>query len=230
MRIAIGIWLALAAFIQASTLDFKEIFQTIDAPADVTTVTANYEFTNKSNTAVTIQKLDPGCSCVAAEITDGKIRYEPGESGSISAKFDMTNFSGSVDKAILLYLDKDPMDKPSQILKLKVNIPVLVGVEPKTLKWEIGGKPAPQTIKIRIIDGQTIHVTDIQSSSDAFSYQLKTLEDGRSYDLVITPKDMKSPSIGVFRIETDCKIQKHRIQQAFGVVRRPTPSEAAAKK
>lgn len=228
MRIAIGILLALAAFIQASTLDFKEISQTINAPADVTTVTATYEFTNKSGKSVTIQKLDPGCSCVLAEIADGKLRYGPGESGTISAKFDMANFSGSVDKAILLYLDKDPLDKPSQVLKLKVNIPVLVGLEPKTVQWEVGGKLKPQTIKIRIIDGQTIHVTNVQSSSDAFSYQLKTLEDGRSYDLIVTPKDMKSPSIGVFRIETDCKIAKHRIQQAFGVVRKP--SKVAAKK
>ncbi|MEO8614320.1 MAG: DUF1573 domain-containing protein [Luteolibacter sp.] len=229
MKYAIGIWLTLAALVHAGTLDFKELSKEINAAADATSTTAEFEFTNKTSRAITIKKCDPGCSCVAVQISDGKLRYEPGESGVISAKFDMTNFSGTVDKVIALFLDDDPADKPSQVLKLKINIPVLVALEPKTLKWNLGANANPQTIHIKIIEGQTIRVTNVKSSSEAFTLKLNTLEEGKLYDLVVTPNAMEAPGIGVFRVETDCKIQKHRIQQAFGVVRKPTPAETATK-
>jgi hypothetical protein len=229
MKLAFGIWLTLAALLSAGTLDFKEMSKEINAPADATSVTADFEFSNKTDKPITITKSDPGCSCVSVQISAGKFRYEPGESGTIRAKFDMTNFSGSVDKAILLYLDNDPDDKPSQILKLKINIPVLVSLDPKTVKWEVGAKPESKTIHIKIIEGQTIHATSVKSSTAAFSCELKTLEDGRSYDLIVTPNDISAAGIGVFRIETDCKIQKHRVQQAFAVVQKPALSQTAAK-
>lgn len=201
----------------------------INAAADAATVTAEFEFTNKTDKPITIKKCDPGCSCVSVQISEGKLRYEPGQSGVIRAKFDMTNFSGTVDKVIAMFLDNDPEDRPSQVLKLKVNIPVLVSLEPKTLKWDIDSKAGPQIIHIKMFDGQTIRVTDVKSTSEAFTCELKTLEEGKRYDLVVTPIDLSAPGIGVFRIETDCKLQKHRIQQAFAVVRKPTPAETAAK-
>jgi hypothetical protein len=230
MKTLMSIFLALVAITHAATLDFKELSQVLNAPADMMTVTVNYEFTNKSERAITITKCDPGCTCVSVEIAGGKLSYEPGESGSIRAKFDMTNFYGTVDKAILLYLDNDPVDQPSQILKLKVNIPVLVGLNPKTVKWVVGEKPEVKTVEIRIIEGQTIHINDVKSSSPDFTFQLKTLEDGKSYNILITPKDTKSPHIGVFSIKTDCKIAKYRVQQVYSVVQKPRHTEAAADK
>jgi hypothetical protein len=229
MRKTFGIWLAFAAVIHAAGLDFAEISKEIHAPADVTTVTADFEFTNKSGLPVTITKSDPGCSCVAVQVSGGKFRYETGESGMIRATFDMTNFSGTVDKVIALWLDKDPVDKPSTLLKLKVNIPVLVAMEPKTLKWELGGKGEPQTIQITMLEGQKINVTSVQSSSDSFICELKPVEPGKHYELIVTPTNVGVAGIGVFRIETDCQIKKHRTQQAFAVVRKPTAAETAAK-
>lgn len=229
MKIATAIWLAIATLIQAAGLEFKEISKVIDAPADVADVTAEYEFTNTSDKPVTIVKSDPGCSCMAIQVSDGKLRYEPGESGTLRAKFEMGNFSGAVDKAIALWLTGDPDEKPSVILKLTVNIPVLVALEPKTLKWELGGKGGPQTIDIRMAEGQTIRVTDVKSSSSAFIFKTETVEEGKHYQLIVTPVDMASPGIGVIRIDTDCAIAKHKTQQAFAVVRKPTPGEAAAR-
>lgn len=228
MKLATGIWLALSIFSFAGALEFVETSKEINAPVDVTTVVAEYEFTNKTQKPVTIIKSDPGCSCVAVQISEGKLRYGPGEKGTIRATFDMGNFTGSVDKVIALWLDNDPIDKPSTMLNLKVNIPVLIGLEPKTLKWDLDGKPEPQTIQIKMAEGQTIRVTGVKSSSDSFVCQLKTVQEGRQYELVVTPTDLEKPGIGVFRIETDCTVAKQKTQQAFGVVRRPTPAENAA--
>jgi len=229
LEISLVLWLAMAAAVQAGKLEFKALLQEIHAPADVTTVTADFEFKNTTTVPVTIAKSDPGCSCLKVQISGGKLKYAPGESGVIRATFDMGNFSGTVDKMIALWLDDDPADKPSMALTVRVHIPVLVGLEPKTLKWEIGGSAQAQTIKIQMAGDQPITVQRISSSSAAFTYELKTVAEGKEYQLIVTPTVMDAPGMAVIRIETDCKIAKHRVQQAFGVVRKATPAETAAK-
>lgn len=229
MKFAIGIWLALTAFSQAAGLEFAKLLKEVNAAADVSTVTTDFEFKNTGDKAVTIAKTDPGCSCLKVEISGGKLKYAPGESGVVRTTFDMGNFSGTVDKMVALWIDDDPADKPSMTLTVRVHIPVLVALEPKTVKWNLGGKPEPQTIQIRMAEGKSIHVTGVKSSSPAFACELKALEEGKKYDLIVTPQDMNAPGISVFRIETDCAISKHRIQQAFAVVRKPSPADVVAK-
>lgn len=224
MKIVWGIWLALAALAHAG-LDFKETLKEVQAPADAKTVTADFEFTNRTDTAVTVAKVDPTCSCISIKIKDGKLRYAPGESGLIRAEFDMGNFSGVVDKVVAVWLDGDPVDKPSVALTVRVNIPVLISLEPKTLKWNAGGKGEPQVVRIVMNHTSPIHVTGVNSSSKAFKQELKTIEDGKRYELIVTPVDVDSPSLAVIRIETDCDIAKHRLQQAFAVIRKPVPGQ-----
>jgi len=229
MKIGFGIWLALIVWVRAAGLDFPDTLKEIHAPADVKTVTTDFEFTNRSDKAVTVREYKPTCSCVAVTIKGGKLRYLPGESGVVRAEFDMGNFSGVVDKAVALWLDNDPAEKPSLTLTVRVHIPVLVSMEPKTLKWDLNGKVEPQIIRVTMNHSKPIRVTGVSSSTEAFKKELKTIEEGKTYELVVTPTDIATPGLGVLRIETDCDIAKHRIQQAFAVVRKPSPAEAAAK-
>ena len=229
MKFAIGIWLTLAAFAQAAGLEFTELLKEVNAPADVTTVTTDFNFKNNGTKPVTITKSDPGCSCLKVEISGGKLKYAPGESGVVRTTFDMGNYSGTVDKMVALWLDDAPANKPSMSLTVRVHIPVLVALEPKTVKWNLGGKADPQTIQIRMAEGKLIRVTGVKSSSPSFKTELKTLEEGKKYDLVVTPMEIDASGISVFRIETDSDVTKHRVQQAFAVVRKPSPADVATK-
>lgn len=229
MKFAISIWLTLAAMVQGAGLEFTDLLKEVNAAADSSILTVDFPFTNKGDKPVTIAKSDPGCSCLKIQISGGKLKYAPGESGVVRGTFEMGNLFGTVDKIVALWLDNDPEDKPSVKLTVRVHIPVLVGLEPRTVKWDLGGKADPQTIQIRMAEGKPIRVTGVKSSSDAFACELKTLEEGRKYDLVVTPLVINSPGMGVIRIETDCEISKHKVQQAFAVVRKPTPATAAAK-
>lgn len=230
MRFALVIWCSLLALARAGTLEFKEVFKEVHAPADVKTVTAEFDFTNRTNQEVTITKYESTCSCMAVAVKGGKLRYAPGESGLIRAEFDMGNFSGEIDKVIHLYLDKAPLDKPSLSLTVRVHIPVLINLEPKTLKWKIGGKAEARTIKIDMNHTKPIKVTKITCSSEAFKAELKTVTEGKAYELVVTPLAIDKSSLAILRVETDCDIVKHRIQQGFAVVSKPTAAEAAANK
>ena len=227
-RIACGIWLALIAFVQAG-LDFPSTLKEVHAPADAKTVSADFEFTNHSDKSVTVAKVDPTCSCIAVKIKDSKLRYAPGESGVIRAEFDMGNFSGTVDKVVAVWLDNDAADMPSVALTVRVHIPVLVSLEPKTLKWDLDGKGGPQTVKIEMNHTQPIHITSVNSSSETFTCEIKTIEDGKSYELKVTPVSVNTSGLAVLRVETDCDIQKHRIQQAFAVIRKSSPAVTAGK-
>lgn len=223
MKYIIGIWLAAAAIVQAAGLEFSEPVKEVTAPADAVTVTGDFNFTNKSDKPITIAKADPTCSCLKVQISGGKLKYEPGESGVIRTTFEMGNFSGTVDKVLAIYLEHDPADKPSLQLTLRVHIPVLIGLEPKTLKWEMGGKPDAQTIQIRMAEGKTIRVTSVKSSSEVFKCELKTLEEGKKYDLIVTPLALEAPAMAVIRIDTDCALKNHRTQQGFAVVHKKSP-------
>lgn len=220
MKFAIAFWISLAAFTQAAKLDFKDLLQEVTAPADAKEVVTEFEFTNNSGKPVKIVKTDPGCSCLHVEIKGGKLTYQPGEAGLIRTTFDMGNFSGTVDKVVVIWLDDDPESKPSLRLTSRVHIPVLVTLEPKTLAWELGGKVEPKVIKIEMMEGETIHVDSVSSSNPAFETKLETVKDGHEYKLTVTPASVDKPAIAVIRISTDAKVARQKIQQAFGVVRK----------
>lgn len=226
MKFAFIIWLAVSGWIQAAALDFPLVLKEVHAPADAKSVTVDFEFSNRSDKPVTVTKYDPTCSCISVQIKDSKLCYAPGEAGLIRTEFDMGNFAGTVDKVVAVWLDDDPPDKPSLALTVRVHIPVLVVLEPKTLKWDLLEAPEPKTIHIRMNYEKPIRVASVTTSSEAFKYELKTLEEGKSYDLTVTPLDTQSPGLAIFRIETDCPLSKHRIQQAFATVRKPSPAPA----
>jgi hypothetical protein len=215
----------LAARLCAAGLEFPQTLKEIHAPADAERVTADFNFQNHTDKPVVIKSFKPTCSCVAAEVAGGKLTYAPGESGVLRATFKMENFSGTVDKAIPLWLDGDPEESPSVTLTVRVHIPILVLAEPKTLKWNVGSDPVPQKIRIRMNHQEPIHVTNTTSSSEAFTLSLATIQDGREYELTVTPKATTTQGLAVIRLETDCKVQKQRMQQVFAIVRKPTPGE-----
>ena len=211
--------LAIATFAHSAQLKFAETLREVHAPAEAKTVTTDFTFTNHSDKPVIISRYESACSCMKVEISDAKLRYAPGESGTIRAEFDMGNFSGEVDKTIGIWLDGDAKDKPSVTLTARVHIPVIVKIEPKTAKWTLKDKAKPQTIAITMHDTQPVRITKVSSSSENFRHELKTIVDGKSYELVVTPINLTTPTLAIFRIETDCRLSKHKIQQAFAVIR-----------
>jgi hypothetical protein len=229
MKIALAMMLLLQVVVHAGGLEFKSLVVDQDATMDASIVVTDFEFTNKGDKPVTITKCDPTCTCLTVEISGGKLKYAPGESGIIRTTFDVGNSTGIVEKGVAVFLDKDPLDKPSLNLQVNIHVPVLVALEPKTLSWELGSKPESKTIHIKIADGHSINVVDVKSK-ESFSCELKTIEKGSAYDLVVTPKSVDSPDLGVIRIETDSKIAKQKTQQAFAVVRKALPTKEISRK
>ncbi|BCU79114.1 hypothetical protein llg_38290 [Luteolibacter sp. LG18] len=212
----------------AGGLSFNETSKVLQAEADAKTVNASFAFTNKGDKEVTIKRIESSCSCLASGPEGKKLSYAPGESGTIQAAFDVAAATGSVEKQIGIWLDGDPEDKPSVQLDLKVTIPEVITIEPKTLKWETGSEVKAQSIVFTVNWREPVRFTGVTTGSTAFTHELKTLVEGKKYELVIKPQATKEPALGVFHLATDCKLEKYQDVMAYAVVRRPLPGEAKA--
>ena len=71
------------------------------------------------------------------------------------------------------------------------------------MQWEIGKDAGPQVIHITMHDDKPVRILGVTTSSPSFRHVLKTIEEGRKYDLEITPESPLQVGLGLFRIETD---------------------------
>lgn len=221
-----AIWFLLAGLLGAAGLTFESELVEVKAGAGAATVNAEFRFENKTGKVVHIARYDKSCSCVGVEIAGGKLAYKPNEKGVVKMVFDVGNFSGTVDKLIVIWLEGDPDAKPSVTLTVRVHIPVLVEMDQKTLKWSIGGKGEAQKIEIRMTHEKPIRIEKVTCTSELYKTELKVVEEGRHYQLWVTPLQMDGPSLAIIRMETDCEVERHRTQQAFATVRKDPPAGA----
>ncbi len=224
MKIFLSAWIALATSLAAAGLKFDESLIEVDAPIDSKTVTKDFKFTNTSDADVVIREADAGCSCLAVKVAGGKLAYAPGESGTLRATFELGSFQGTVDKPINIWLKTDPDEKPSHTVTLRVHIPEMIKLSPRTLKWDMNSEPAMQVMEIEMDYEKPIHVESVTSSNPDFEAKLVTVEEGKKYKVEVTPKRTDVPSLAVLRIETDMDVQKYRIQQFFAAIS-PAPVE-----
>ncbi|MBC7980277.1 MAG: DUF1573 domain-containing protein [Armatimonadetes bacterium] len=219
MKICLTIWLALANLLLGAGLKFDETHLEVHAALDAKEVVSEFKFTNSGTVPVKIKDADAGCSCLSVKVVGDKLSYAPGESGTLRATFEIGSFQGAVDKPIHIWLDGDAEDKPSHTLVLRVHIPVIIKLEPKTLKWEIGDEATSKVIDVMMEYGKPIHITSLTTGSGPFTSKLITLKEGKHYQIEVTPENTNTPGLVIVRIETDVDVAKQRVQQGFAVVK-----------
>ncbi len=221
MKFLLFLSLAFPSLIRAE-LVFDAQKKEIHAPPDAQKIVCDFAFENKGKDFVKIERYESTCSCMSVQITeDGKLEYAPGEKGVLRANFDMENFTGQVEKNVRLWLVGDKEDAPSVTLVVNVHIPVLVDVQPRTLEWLGKGPWEEKVMKIRMNHTEPIEIVRATLSNPCFSLEMKTLEKGKEYELVVKPlvKPDTPPGMGVIHIETNCSIQKQKKLMAFVLVR-----------
>jgi hypothetical protein len=202
-------------------LKFENPVIEVDAGLNEKTVTRDFKFTNVGEKAIKITAADGGCSCMTTQVAGGKFVYAPGDTGILRATFEIGSFQGSVDKPIHVWLEGDPEDSPSGTVTLRVNIPVIIGIEPKTVKWEVGEPAEPKSIDVTMNYGKPIHIKSVSTSNDSFSVKLITVEEGKHYKVEVTPAGTASAGLSIVRIETDVDVDKQRVQQGFASISPP---------
>ena len=214
------ILLSMSAVVAGDGLTFtKNRIATTVAP-DAKKVKVSYTFENKSQRTITIARYDSACSCLSAQVKGGKLVYKPGEKGEMKVEIELKNFSGLVEKTVLLWTADDPENTPSSVLTVAITIPKLFEVSPLTIFWDQNGTKEAKVFKLKVNHDKPIHILNNVSTNNNFVYQIKTIRDGWEYELVVTPKNVTTPAFGMIKLTTDSPIPRYQRQMAFVCVRR----------
>lgn len=148
-------------------------------------VKGEFRFTNKGDYAIRVLSIKPSCGCTTASLE--KRLYQPGESGSIAATFNLSASPGDVDKTISVWTD----DKAGETVKLKIGATVkeYVRVTPRNLLWREGNPLEAKSIDIKVVHDEPINVSMGEPDNDEFEVKFETLKAGRSYRITAVPRD-----------------------------------------
>ncbi len=218
------IFLVSASLAVSAEFTFKETIRAVTAKPDAKTVYVEFDFQNNSDQTITILNFNAPCTCLNVKLRreDQKesFVFEPGVKGTVIGMLDFENFKGTIDKVIEIRTDQDEGKKPSIVLTCRVTIPVLIRTDKANLGWKVGADLTPQEFRIivseesesliKIIDDQAGYGVDAN-----FKYEMEMITDGREYKVTVTPLHTKSPSIGVVKFMTDCKIPRYKKVQIF---------------
>lgn len=192
----------------------------LKAKADEDELKAVYKFTNKGKEDVRVLRVETSCGCLKAA-ADKEI-YAPGESGVINAVFQLSKFTGQQEKAITVISNEK--ENPRQKLRVAVDIPKVVEITPQLLEWKVGEEAKTKSFRIKVPHTDPVKILSVKPSRDTFAYEMKVIEEGRDYEIFLTPTSTEAPMLGVLRIETDCAIEKHKRQMAFFSISKPRPA------
>lgn len=208
--------MASATFAVAGELVFETLTIETTASPDQEMVVCDFPFKVTGESAAVIKMSTAPCSCLEAEISDnGRLTWQPGESGVVRGLFKIGTFRGTVDKKISLIM----ADGSEHTLTILMTTPELLQIEPKTLKWKLSEKVESKSFEIQVQGEDDINIVEVSGTNDEkFPYQLEVLEEGRRYRLTVTPSESVEVGFGLIRFLTDSKYKKHQSYQAFAVV------------
>lgn len=228
MRALLICWIAGCLPLVAGTLKFGEPTKEITVANDQKSATVDFPFKNESTDDVVIEKNASDCPCAAVGVKDSKLAYKPGETGTVRIVFDLGKVPETADKLVSIYLKGDSEDHPSIKLTTRIVVPVVVQLEPRSVTWDVGGKPEPKTITVTMNDSEPVKILSLTSSDPNFTQKLKTIEEGKKYEVVITPASTTEPGMGVLQVETDSKSDNRRSHPVYMLVRQPQPKSGQA--
>ena len=181
-------------------------------------VVGEFAFTNSGTYPVTIHSVKTNCDCTTAELE--KKVYQPSESGIIKAVFKPGNREGHQRKTILVKTDDDK--EQNVLLVLKIDLKEIVSIEPKAVIWQAGEEATSKTITIRIKQEAPLKIVDVvhlprilppdEKNLPAGSVileelpvkvELKEIEEGREYQVVLTPEGTRSEGRAKWELKTE---------------------------
>ncbi len=218
-RYAILLFLLFCSFkLSAESLSFEVTSIPIKVAPTASGAETAFLFENKTEQPIIVSQLSTPCICLETSLRDDKKTYLPGEKGELKVKINTGELTGTLDKKIVLS-QKDHDGKVSNtVLTVKIEIPETIQLTPKTVKWIPGETPTPKKIKVSINQEDPISILKASCSDDNFKIELKMLQEGKEYELTITPKDTTNKTLGVLSFSTDSKIPRLSNLQAYAVI------------
>ena len=168
----------------------------IEATPDQTESVVEYPFRNAGDKPVSVLEVKSDCGCTVARLD--KLQYAPGEEGKIPVTFTFGERNGEQTRTIKVKTDDG---RPETLLTLVVQIPKIISISPKTLRWDVGETPEKKTAVITGLEGHPLQIIGVTSDDKRFVPSFKTLEDGQKYQLEVVPTDLGVSATVPIRIQ-----------------------------
>jgi hypothetical protein len=166
-------------------------------PGDENAV-ATFKYSNKGDKPIRITNVKSSCGCTVPALKKNDVA--PGESGEITATFNIGNRTGTQVKTVAVQTD-DPA-QPMHNLVLKAVIPEMLQVQPAFVYWETGEAVKPKTITVRAGKDVAVGTVAVTSSSPDFSTKVEK-RDGGEFLIHVEPKDTTAQLSATLTIKTD---------------------------
>ncbi len=161
-----------------TTFNFGKV-QTSDKPQH------EFIFTNTGEAVLEITEVRPGCGCTTAGAWDRQV--QPGKTGKVPLQFNPANFSGPVTKMATVTCN-DPT-QPNLHLQFQANVWRPIEVQPQYVYFlPVEDELTNETKVVRILSNieEPITLGKPFSTSAAFKTELKTIREGKEFELRIT--------------------------------------------
>lgn len=198
----------------APGLEWVTTHQAVQAAPLRNTAETQFEFTNRTGQAVAITRVDPSCDCLDAEPSVKVVA--PGASGHIRVRFTVAGLSGVYHRSITVYSDDA---KIPVTLTVALEVPEIASLQPRSLEWTLHGPAETKSVEIGIATDLNLVLGTVTSTNPLFVLQLETIEAGRHYRLLVTPRDTASAVSAAFRIQATASTGQSLIFSAYGNVR-----------
>jgi hypothetical protein len=141
--------------------------------------------TNIGNALLEITQVQPGCGCTTAGEWDKKI--EPGKTGKIPIQFNPANFSGPVTKYVTVTCN-DPTHT-STTLQIKASVWRPIDAQPQYVYFmPTEGEETNETKVVKITSNleEPVKLEKVESGNPAFKTELKTIQEGKQFELAVS--------------------------------------------
>lgn len=183
---------------------FESSARPLQATFDVT-----FRFRNQGPAPVTIQRIQTNCDCLSAD-TDRKI-YQPGEEGTVTARFTVGDRLGLYERSIFVVSD----DGPPQRLTVRIDVPEAASVEPSTLAWKLNAPADERSFEVRIADGLNIDFREAFPTNTDFRVRFEVLEANRHYRVHVAPAATNRAASAAIRVKGTASNGREVIVSAY---------------
>jgi hypothetical protein len=142
-----------------------------------------YVFTNVGGAILQVTNVKGSCGCTTAG--EWTRQVEPGKSGNIPIQFNSAGFSGQVGKSIAVACNDT--NQPTVELKIKAIVWKPIDVTPQLAVLNVTSDSPSNATTVHIVNNEEapLALSAPESSNPAFATELKTIQPGKAYQLIV---------------------------------------------
>ena len=194
-------------------LEFDQPEQSKVVQVQDTEIATRFSFKVTGDKPVKILDIQTTCSCVRAQTEDGRMIFQPGETGVIDTAFEVGAFEGELTKEVKVTTNDSK--HPETNLLLRLSIPGLFQITPAQVIWQLGEAPTPKLVTIKVLGKDPVALTGAISSRETMTTSIRSILPGKEYEVSLTPAATDSKMLGLVRLETDSKFPRYQKRLVF---------------